>query len=209
MLGAGSHGAGAACGGVGGAEGRRSSKAARVTRRVLDVGCGAGHEVRRLLELAPSCSVTALDSTELAQSALAKTSEALAALRALGVSTVDVTLPRRLPCADATFDVAYARLSLHYFTADELRTQILSELRRVLRPGGVLLVVIKTASGEAGEFTTACGDRKVHLSTSAWHALLQGAGLALMRSMAMMAGSSREAWRAAGAPWLFEASHAL
>ena len=87
-----------------------------------------------------------------------------------------------------------------------LHEQILPELSRVLRPRGTLLIVVKMADGEPGNFTAACGDCKVRLSTACWHELLDGAGLALTRSAPMMAGAGREAWQAAGAPWLFEAN---
>jgi SAM-dependent methyltransferase len=185
----------------------RLGAAAGPSPAVLDIGCGAGLETRRLLDLVPTCRVSALDSTATAQAAVAKTQLALDTLGALpGVTVVDHTLPAPLPFAARAFDVAFARLSLHYFREEELREHIVPELRRVLRVGGTLVVVIKTADGATpGAFTAACGNRKVHLGVPTWHGLLQGAGMTLTCSTAMMPGHRHEDWEAAGAPWVIEA----
>ena len=180
-------------------------KVPRAAQRVLDIGCGEGIETRALLDRRRGLAATALDSTAIAAAALAKTAAALAQLQALGVDVVDATLPSLLPLEDGAFDVAFARLSLHYFAADVLRAQILPELRRVLRIGGALAVVVKMADGVPGAFTRACGDRKVRLSTDCWHRLLDEGGLSLELSRAMMAGATVDQWTTAGAPWLFVA----
>ncbi len=44
---------------------------------------------------------------------------------------------------DASFDIVYARLSLHYFT-DETTRSIFREIARVLRPGGILCFMCKS-----------------------------------------------------------------
>src|SRR2546422_160092 len=42
-----------------------------------------------------------------------------------------------------TFDVVYARLSLHYFTGAQTQ-QIFREIHRILKPGGLLCFICKS-----------------------------------------------------------------
>ena len=99
-------------------------------RRLLDVGCGSGTLTQSLLE--QGASVTAFDRSpamvELARERLGDRAE---------LDVMDLAAP--LPYAEATFDDAVACLVLHY-----LRDWAgpLAELRRVLRPGGRLVVVV-------------------------------------------------------------------
>lgn len=99
-------------------------------RDVLDVGCGSGTLTESLVE--SGGTVTASDRSaamvELARQRLGERVE---------VGVVDVTDP--LPYADAAFDDAVACLVLHYLQDWSLP---LAELRRVLRPGGRLVVVV-------------------------------------------------------------------
>jgi SAM-dependent methyltransferase len=99
-------------------------------RDVLDVGCGSGTLTESLLD--GGAAVTASDRSaamvELARERLGDRAE-------LGV--VDLAEP--LPYADAAFDDAVACLVLHYL---EDWSGPLAELRRVLRPGGRLVVVV-------------------------------------------------------------------
>src|SRR5215469_12359184 len=54
--------------------------------------------------------------------------------------TFENALVEKLPFADATFDVVYCTTLLHHLP-QKARQQCLSEIRRVLRPGGRLLAV--------------------------------------------------------------------
>ncbi len=98
--------------------------------RVLDAGCGSGPLAAALL--ARGAIVTGFDSS----SAMVKL-----ARRRLGkdVPLHVADLSRPLPFADAAFDVVVASLVLHY-----LRdwTAPLAELRRVLKPGGRLILSV-------------------------------------------------------------------
>ena len=98
--------------------------------RVLDAGCGAGALSARLRER--GATVAGFDASA-AMVALAR--------RRLG-DDVDLrvaALGERLPYDDAAFDDVVSCLVLHYL---EDWTVALSELRRVLRPGGRLVAAV-------------------------------------------------------------------
>jgi SAM-dependent methyltransferase len=100
------------------------------TARVLELGCGPGHDSAHFATLGHI--VVATDFSI----------EALRPARAIhgdgpGLSFCLLDLAAPLPFRDAAFDAIYARLSLHYFP-DRVTRRIFRELRRVLPPGGVL-----------------------------------------------------------------------
>ncbi|MEO5710740.1 MAG: methyltransferase domain-containing protein [Nocardioidaceae bacterium] len=99
-------------------------------RRVLDAGCGSGALSEALR--ARGAVVTGFDSSpamlELARERLGQDAD---------LQVADISLP--LPFADGAFDDVVASLVLHYL---EDWTAPLSELRRVLKPGGRLLLSV-------------------------------------------------------------------
>jgi ubiquinone/menaquinone biosynthesis C-methylase UbiE len=99
-------------------------------RRILDVGCGSGPLVADLKER--GASVAGLDASpamiRLARERLGDDAE---------LKVADLTQP--LPYDDEAFDDALAVLVLHYL---EDWSGPLTELRRVLKPGGRLVVVV-------------------------------------------------------------------
>jgi SAM-dependent methyltransferase len=97
--------------------------------RVLDVGCGAGHYAAELL--ARGAEVVGLDGSATMLRHARERLEDRAELR-----LHDAELPLDF-VADASFDGAVCALMLHHITN---RAGLLGELRRVLRPGGWLLV---------------------------------------------------------------------
>jgi ubiquinone/menaquinone biosynthesis C-methylase UbiE len=101
-------------------------------RRVLDCGCGAGEYVRALLERGADAWGVELDASKLA-SATAR-DEALAARLSQG----DL---EALAFPDQSFDLALANEALEHVPDDRAA---LAEMRRVLRPGGRLLVLSPT-----------------------------------------------------------------
>jgi ubiquinone/menaquinone biosynthesis C-methylase UbiE len=94
--------------------------------RWLDVGCGTGVLAHTLLALSSPAKVVGIDP-EVAQ--VAQASRGLAAGRA----TFQVADARRLPFADASFDIATSALVLNFIAE---RSQAMAEKRRVTRAGG-------------------------------------------------------------------------
>lgn len=95
--------------------------------RVLDLGCGKGRFAGPLARQGAKVMGVDLSAGMLAQG------EGFARVRGTG---------RSLPFADATFD---ALISVEVFEHLADRGEVLSECRRVLRPGGVLVVIEKSA----------------------------------------------------------------
>lgn len=102
---------------------------------LLDVGCGGGATILRLLRLCPEGHVSGIDHSEVSVATSAATcAEAIAAGR------VDVCLAsvEAMPFADDTFQ-GVCTVECFYFWGDHLAG--LKEVLRVLAPGSALLVI--------------------------------------------------------------------
>lgn len=107
--------------------------AAEPCARVLDVGCGTGRLAARLVEAPSVLMVVGLDfSAGMLEQARARLGSAPAAALVRGDAT-------RLPFADAAFDAAVSTEAFHWFPDQDAA---LAEIRRVLRPGGRLLLAL-------------------------------------------------------------------
>ena len=124
-----------------GQEGRYRKLAIRLLglqggERVLDVGCGTGvltRQIARRLSGPDACAV-GLDA--------APKMIGVARRRAAGLPQVrfDVGVAETLAYGDASFDCAVSTFFFHHIDA-ELKRRSLAELRRVLKPGGCLIIV--------------------------------------------------------------------
>lgn len=106
---------------------------------IVEFGCGTGADAR--LFARPGHHVVALDFST---SAIRQTEQAArgAGLASLVARRLDYArLP--LPFADASFDLAYSHLGLHYFP-DDLTAAIIADIRRILRPGGLFAIRCKS-----------------------------------------------------------------
>lgn len=117
---------------------RRGQLLARASGRVLDLGAGTGESFKHLPSEVASVVAVEPDPAMLrrARRRSADTSAPPHLLRAVGEA---------LPLADASFDTAVATLVL--CTVDDLEAAV-AELRRVLRPGGRLLLLEHVRAGD-------------------------------------------------------------
>jgi SAM-dependent methyltransferase len=114
----------------------------RSGQRALDVGCGPGAVASRLVDVLGADRVAAVDPSE----------PFVAAVRGR-CPGVDVRLgtAEDLPHPDDSFDVVLAQLVVQ-FMADPVRG--LGEMRRVVRPGGVLAASVWDFGGERAPLST-------------------------------------------------------
>lgn len=115
-------------------------------RRVLDVGCGTGRGPVALARAGFS-NITAVDFTE----AMLRIAQEKTAVFPPGTVRLARGDAFRLPFPDASFDVVMSLKFLHMFNF-ALQQEIVRELTRVCRPGGLL--VIEFQSIHKGLFIT-------------------------------------------------------
>lgn len=124
-----------------GQEGRYRKLAIRLldlhgSERVLDVGCGTGiltRQIAQRLSGSDACAV-GLDAAPKMIQVAQRHAQGLPHLQ------FDVGVAETLAYRDASFDCAVSTFFFHHIDAD-LKRLSLAELRRVLKPGGKLIIV--------------------------------------------------------------------
>lgn len=111
------------------------------SQRVLDLACGPGilaeaiaPHVRELIGVDVTPEMVRLGRERFAMAGLAN-------------GQFEIAPAERLPFADGWFDQIVTRLSIHHFAAPAV---VLGEVRRVLRPGGQLIIADVVSPGDAG-----------------------------------------------------------
>ncbi|CAE7458131.1 unnamed protein product [Symbiodinium sp. CCMP2592] len=169
--------------------------------------------VERIVRRAPWVEISALDrpledgfSSDQVRDLLDKPAKSANSLPPSGIRVfgaeltkhnIDIiahTLPAPLPFPDSSFDVVFSRFSLYYFQEQAL-TKVLADIRRVLRPEGSLVFMIKTKEN----LDQPTG--KVLYPVEKWLQLLVNAGF----NVAIKERETRPEAKDAGEPWIFEA----
>jgi ubiquinone/menaquinone biosynthesis C-methylase UbiE len=103
--------------------------------RVLDAGCGTGSFLKLLAEaVGPSGELVALDASPAHTEAIRRRAQAYRCR----VEVATSVLPT-LPFRDAEFDAVWSANVIQYLSDEDL-TRTLAELRRIVRPGGVIAI---------------------------------------------------------------------
>ncbi|MGM1065586.1 class I SAM-dependent methyltransferase [Saccharothrix sp. Mg75] len=106
--------------------------------RVLDVGCGTGNLLRSIGERHPRVELVGLDPDP---KALARAGRKI---RRAGLAVrLDRGFAQELPHPDGSFDRVFSSLMLHHLDTAS-KDALLAEVRRVLRPDGVLVLADAT-----------------------------------------------------------------
>lgn len=117
---------------------------AQTPQKILEVGAGTGHAA---VEVHQSFSKHELTVTELSSHYLAQ------ARKKLKTSRVDFVRAKaeELPFKENQFDVIYSTFLFHELPR-EVREKALVEFKRVLRPGGLLVIVDSIQAGEVSQY---------------------------------------------------------
>ncbi|MER2996806.1 class I SAM-dependent methyltransferase [Pontibacter populi] len=115
--------------------------------KLLDAGCGNGRNVTYLMQA--GVKVHGVDTSAAAIERIKQLAKELApALPARNFIVADLN---ELPFADAAFDVVICSAVLHFARSEEHFKTMVSELWRVLKPGGMLFCRFSTTIGLEGK----------------------------------------------------------
>ncbi|NUM25357.1 MAG: class I SAM-dependent methyltransferase [Candidatus Buchananbacteria bacterium] len=103
------------------------------TGKLLEIGCGQGRDAAFFAGL--GYTVTATDISDQAIKYAKELSDK--------VKFIQLDTAEGLPFEDASFDVVYSYLALHYFDHETTKA-IFTEIHRVLKPGGIFATVTNT-----------------------------------------------------------------
>ena len=143
--------------------------------RMLDIGCGGGANLQRLLERAPQGHATGIDYAPLAVEMSREVNARAIADGRCNVLEGDV---RALPFEDGTFDLVVAFETVYFWDMPVG----FSEVRRVLRPGGQFLVCNEANGTDPDAQEVADGIPGMVIPTGSQLAdLLQAAGFPIMQ----------------------------
>lgn len=126
---------------------------------VLDLACGPGEWALAAAETYPSIRVTGIDQSRVMVQFARSISQAVPTV---SFEVMDILAPFAFP--DESFDLIHARF-IAGFMPIEVWPQLLAECRRLLRPGGILLLVegeMALTTSPAVEQLSACFTQSLH-----------------------------------------------
>ncbi len=103
--------------------------------QLLDIGCGGGANVARLLKFGPNCEVTGIDYSPVS---VAKTAKVNAAAVKAGRCSVKEANVLSMPFGDHTFQLVTAFETVYFWPEIE---RSLAEVMRVMAPGATFVIV--------------------------------------------------------------------
>lgn len=114
---------------------------------VLDIGCGGGANIARLLELCPKGTIHGIDISEESVAFARRRNKRWLKKRCfIGQGNV-----LRLPYNDAQFDAVTAFETVYFW---QNLSVTFTEVRRVLRPGGMFLICCEASNPENDTWTS-------------------------------------------------------
>lgn len=105
---------------------------------VLELGCGVGND-----SIAFANAAHEILATDLSEVAIKQNKERFNRVTNLRFEVLD--MGQQFPLEANTYDVVYARLSLHYFQ-DNVTKRIFDDIHRVLKPQGLLCFMCKSTN---------------------------------------------------------------
>lgn len=131
--------------------------------RILELGCGAAEKTRQIAQRTEVCSIVAAEVDQIQHA------------KNLQIDDLpDVTFAsfgaEQINAEDASFDIVLMFKSLHH-VPEELLAQALTEIRRVLKPGGLLYVSEPVFDGPFNEVIRLFHDEE-HVRQVAFKALV-------------------------------------
>ena len=116
----------------------------RGDEQVLDLGCGRGAVLTMVAACVPRGRVTGVDiwsSQDQSGNGPRAAADNAAAAGVAGRVALQTADMRELPFADASFDVVVSSMAIHNIGSTAGRDTAIDQAWRVLRPGGLLLIV--------------------------------------------------------------------
>jgi SAM-dependent methyltransferase len=158
--------------------------------RVLDVGCGRGLMLIGAAKRLTTGTATGIDLWNAQDLSGNRPEATLENARREGVAErveVQTGDMRKLPFADATFDVAVSRAAIHNLYASADRATAIAEIARVLKPGGAALIDDIRHGGEyAAAFAKAGCRRERRVGSALCSALLALVTLGSLRPATLL-----------------------
>jgi SAM-dependent methyltransferase len=144
--------------------------AATVSFRLLDAGCGTGFSLAWMKERYPDAQVFGIDSSP----------DAAGFWPRRNLDTIAIAPIERLPFASDQFDLVTCFDVIYQLTNEDAR-KALSEMHRVLRPGGLLFMREPAYNWMRGAHDLAIGTRHRYTKTGLC-AILQEQGFTIRRA---------------------------
>lgn len=127
--------------------------------KVLELGAGQGQDSRYFASLGYE-----VVSTDFSGEALEFSRSKITGDLARHITLQQLDLSQPFSFSDKSFDVVYAHLSIHYFD-DEVTRQIFSEILRILKPGGIVVLLLNSIDDPEYVGSGKSSDGLVRMST--------------------------------------------